>query len=55
MIIMKKALPRRTFLRGLGATVALVKADSPLVADLAAAGWRPVAGDAIGVVLVAPR
>ena len=42
-------------LAGLGATVALVTADSPLVADLAAAGWRHLAGDAIGVVLVAPR
>ena len=42
-------------LAGLGATVALVKADSPLVADLTAAGWQRQAGDDVGVLLVAPR
>ncbi len=39
----------------LGATVALVKADSPLVTDLVAAGWREAGRNDIGAVLVAPR
>ena len=43
-----------TSLTDLGVTVALVKADSPLVADLAATGWQRTAGDDVGVVLVAP-
>jgi hypothetical protein len=35
----------------LGVTHALVKADSPLVTDLEAAGWTRIAGDAVGVLL----
>ena len=42
MIITKKALPRRTFLRGLGATVALPLLDA-MVPSMTALGRRPPA------------
>ncbi len=44
MIITKKALPRRTFLRGMGATVALPLLDAmaPAMTALAATAARPV-------------
>ncbi|MET1232463.1 MAG: hypothetical protein ABWY52_06400, partial [Candidatus Limnocylindrales bacterium] len=42
-------------LSDLGANVALVKADSPLVRDLVATGWREAGRDEVGVVLVTPR
>ena len=44
MIIMKKALPRRTFLRGLGATVALPLLDAmvPSMTALARTAAEPV-------------
>jgi hypothetical protein len=41
MIVMKKALPRRTFLRGMGATLALPLLDA-MVPALAAAPFKPV-------------
>ena len=44
MIITKKALPRRTFLRGVGATLALPLLDAmiPSMTALAATPARPV-------------
>src|SRR6185436_16183743 len=44
MIIMKKALPRRTFLRGVGATLALPLLDAMIPAQtaLAATAANPV-------------
>ena len=44
MIIMKKALPRRTFLRGVGATLALPLLDAMIPAHtaLAATAGNPV-------------
>ena len=44
MMISKKALPRRTFLRGVGATVALPLLDAmvPSMTALAATAARPV-------------
>ena len=50
MIVMKKALPRRTILRGLGATLALPLLDSMVPAFAAAATRRPV--NRLGVVYV---
>ena len=43
MIITKKALPRRTFLRGIGATLALPLLDAmvPAFSAVAAAAARP--------------
>src|SRR5215213_9576630 len=43
MIVTKKAIPRRTFLRGMGATIALPLLDSMVPAGRAAAG-RAAAG-----------
>jgi len=42
MIVMKQSIPRRTFLRGIGATVALPLLDGMIPAFAAAAATRPV-------------
>ena len=44
MFVMKKALPRRTFLRGLGVTLGLPFLDAmvPAMSTLAAAAGKPV-------------
>ena len=57
MIITKKALPRRTFLRGLQATLALPLLDAmiPAATALAKTAARPVPGVCVCAHGVLPR